>query len=246
MTSIEGLLEFEYLTIDDLEYMYVQLPSVVLSLLCKHPLVTIEWIQHRPWAYDDSILCNPNITTDTIDQFPEFNWNWACMHYLKDLNFNFILSHMDKDWNWEMLSMVIDFESVLALNLPNFGFDMSKLSSNPNITVKNVIDHPEIDWVFTKLMSNPSILKDPELNENCWFFVLTPQYVQYKIDNMPFLDPKDINETILEFVPIKTINEKVAKFRQKCETETANVVVTKIQIDWITNWGIRKNIMEYL
>lgn len=246
MTSIEGLLEFEYLTIEDLEYMFAYLPSVALSLICKHPLVTIEWIQHRPWAYDDSILCNPNITTDTIEKYPEFNWNWYCMHNLKDINYNFILSHMDKDWNWEMVSMVIDFESFLALNLHNIGFDMFKLSSNPNITVKNVIDHPEIDWVNAKLMSNPNILKDPELNENCWFFVLTHEYVNYKIDNIPFLDPNDITTTILEFVPIKTINEKVAKFRQKCDTETANVVATHIPVDWVSAWGIRKNIMEYL
>ena len=89
------------------------------------------------------------------------------MHLLKDLNMDFILTHINEKWNWIELADVITFEDYLTLRNVNVGLSDITLemtdrvmSKNLGVTIQDVIDHPEIDWFVKDLLKNPNIQKD--------------------------------------------------------------------------------------
>ena len=83
------------------------------------------------------------------------------------------------------------------------------------------------------------------LGADNWFFKGN-KYDAYVFDKLPYIDPNELTLAMMKKWPMKKINEKVANFHNKCETETANVVVTHLDQDNETNWGIRQVIREYL
>lgn len=290
---ISGLLEFEKLTIEDINFVFEHGGQSVMPLILKHPLITMDWLLEHPNVYSDEIHWNPNVNADTIGKYPNFGWNWQYMHLLSDLNLNFILAHMNEDWDWEMLSMVVSFDCYLALNLEaildidTINMCHYRLSSNPKITIHDVINHPEFEWCEKELMENKNVKEDitldlilaqinendlfvrilkrflsdcaitnelvekmrqlpAELNASSWFFEENRNYINFKVENMSYLMPADIDHYILKYVPMKTINEKIGKFYEKCETEIANVVVSCVDQGNETNFGLRQKIRKYL
>ena len=72
---------------------------------------------------------------------------------------------------WTELANVATFEDYLKLHYANEGLsdivlDLCShgLSKNEDITIQNVIDHPEIKWIPRRLLMNPSIQKDLNLD----------------------------------------------------------------------------------
>jgi hypothetical protein len=85
-----------------------------------------------------------------------------------------------------------------------------------------------------------------ELNAGSWFFEENSNYINFKVEKMTYLVPADINHYILKYVSMKTINEKIGKFYEQCETEIANVVVSHMEQGQETNYGLRQKIRKYL
>jgi hypothetical protein len=297
---LDDLLEYPNLTLEDLNYIWVNDPMMTNGILEKieiHPLVTIEWILEHSEVRWQKVVCNPNVTTETVEKYPNYNWEWHCMHLIKDLNIDFILVHIKEMWNWTELAGVITFEDYLTLRNVNVGLSEIALevcdiglSSNENITIQDVIDHPEIGWFVKGLLRNPSIQKDlnldlilsqigpnpdgtemfallllffvneqpvsdelvekmrllpPSLGADEWFFK-SEKYEVFKFEKLPYFDPEMLTSTMLRNIPLTKINEKVANFHNKCETEIANVVVTHLDQGKETDCGIRQIIREYL
>ena len=165
---LEGLLEYPNLTIEDLEYIWNNAPIITnghMDQILIHPLVTFEWLNHVGIGINwQKVVCNPNVTTETVEKYPTSEWNWWHMHLVKGLTIEFVLKHMNKRWNWEELSMVITIEDYLMLHY-EFGLLIYNynISSNDNITIQHVIDNPKIEWCAKDLLRNPSIQKDLNL-----------------------------------------------------------------------------------
>ena len=301
---LTGLLEYPNLTLQDLEYILENSRQIITNghmvKFTIHPLVTIEWLMEHidndevRW---DKVVCNPNVTTETVDKYPDHEWDWWYMHLVNGLTIEFVLEHMNKRWNWTELVMIITFEDYLTLRYANIGlsecalvFCDSGMSSNENITIQDVIDYPEINWFVKALWRNPSIQKDLNLDlilsqidenpngtelflrllkfyvdeqpindemvekmrqlpnalgANNWFFKGN-KYDEYSFDKLPYIDPNELTLVMMKKWPMKKINEKVANFHNKCDTEIANVVVTHLDQGKETNCGIRQIIREYL
>lgn len=289
----------------------------IMGEICIHPLTTIDWLNWLTkgglvnadirW---DKLVLNPNISTEIVEKYTDVRWDWRYMHLLKDLNVTFILNHTHNDWDWTGIASVINFEEFLALDIDNlvnlvniiplaYGIGMNNtkralslfyhhLSTNPKITLQNVIDYPNLDWDVKELMENPSIQKDltidilvhnidpnatsidmfsilmrffvnkqtlcDELVEkmrelpdsiSSWFFQ-TDKYIEYSFDKLPYIDPYMLTSTMLRVIPLNKINQKVANFHNKCDTEIANVVTTHLEQGKETNCGIRQIIRQYV
>ena len=286
----------------------------IMGEICCHPLTTIDWLK---WLTKgglvnadirwDKLVLNPNISTEIVEKYPEVRWDWRYMHLLKDLNATFILKHRNNDWDWTGIASVINFEEFVALDFDNLGSNITltygigmsttkralslcyhHLSTNPKITLQNVIDYPNLDWDVNELMENPSIQKDltidilvhnidpnatsidvflillrffvnkqtlcDELVEkmrelpqpiSSWFFQ-TDKYLEYNFDKLPYIDPYMLTSTMLRVIPLNKINQKVANFQNKCQTEIANVVATHLNQGKETNYGIRQIIRQYV
>lgn len=297
---LTGLLKYPNLTLQDLEYIWNNTPIMFtchMNQITIHPLVTFEWLMNHNEVQWEKIVCNPNVTTETVDKYPNREWNWWFMHLVNGLTIEFVLKHMNKRWNWEELCVIITFEDYLTLRYANVGlseleleFCDKSLSSNENITIQHVIDHPEIGWFAKDLLENPNIQKDlnldlilSQIDENAngtelfafilkfyvdeqlindelvekmqqlpdalgankWFFK-GQKYDEYAFDKLPYIDPNELTLVMMKKWPMDKINEKVANFHNKCETETANVVVTHLNQGKETNCGIRQIIRKYL
>lgn len=297
---LDDLLEYPNLTLEDLNYIWANDPVVTNSIMNKitiHPLVTFEWIMEHNEVRWQKVVCNPNVTTKIVEKYPNHIWEWHYMHLIKDLNIEFILNYINEHWDWIKVTSVIKFEDYLTLRYANVGLSEialeicdKGLSSNENITIQDVIDHPEIGWFVKDLLRNPSIQKDlnldlilsqidentndtdlfafllmsfvdeqpisdelvekmqqlpPSLGADNWFFK-REKYEVFKFEKLPYFDPEMLTSTMLRNIPLTKINEKVANFHNKCDTEIANVVVTHLDQDNETNWGIRQVIREYL
>ena len=283
----------------------------IMGEICCHPLTTVDWLK---WLTKgglvnadirwDKLVLNPNISTEIVEKYPDVRWDWRYMHLLKDLNTKFILDHMHNDWDWRGIVSVINFEEFLELDFDNLGSIIPlaygvwnrnvlslfhhHLSTNPKITLQNVIDYPNLDWDVNELMENPSIQKDltidilvhnidpnatsidmfsillrffvnkqtlcDELVEkmrelpqpiSSWFFQ-TDKYLEYSFDKLPYIDPYMLTSTMLRVIPLNKINQKVANFQNKCDTEIANVVATHLEQGKETNCGIRQIIRQYV
>ena len=297
---LSGLLKYPNLTIQDLEYIWNNTPIMLnshMNQITIHPLVTFEWLMNHNEVQWDKVVCNPNVTTETVDKYPNCEWNWWFMHLVNGLTIEFVLKHMNKRWNWEELFMIITFEDYLTLRYANVGlsehalvFCDKGLSSNEHITIQHVIDHPEIGWLAKDLLENPNIQKDLNLDlilsqidentdgielfafilkfyvdkqlindelvekmqqlpdalgANKWFFK-GQKYNEYVFEKLPYIDPNELTSVMMKKWSMDKINEKVVNFHNKCETETANVVVTHLNQGKETNCGIRQIIRKYL
>ena len=298
---LTGLLEYPNLTLQDLKYIWNNIPIMLnecyLNQINIHPLVSFEWLIDHEEVQWHKVVCNPNVTTETVNKYPNHEWNWWFMYLLNGLTIEFVLEHKNKRWNWAELFMILTFEDCLTLRCANMElseialeFCDKSLSSNENITIQDVIDHPEIGWFVKDLLRNPNIQKDlnldlilSQIDENTngaelfsflllffvneqpvsdelvekmrqlpdalganeWFFK-GQKYDVYAFDKLPYIDPNELTSVMMKKWPMDKINEKVVNFHNKCETETANVVVTHLNQGKETNCGIRQIIRKYL
>lgn len=178
----KDLLKYQSLTVEDLEYILrnsLTRTNGLMREITIHPLATFEWLMDLECHEDDDavhwdiIVCNPNVTTKTVETHSDRYWDWQYMHLLKDLNIEFVSSHINQWWNWREVARLFTFEDCLTLRgvvelatttldagakLPDNCLDSYDfgLSSNGGITTQNVVDHPEINWDPKTLLKNPS------------------------------------------------------------------------------------------
>jgi len=145
------------------------------------------------------VSANPNITMHDIENNPELPWEFKMVQsnpnitlkYVEDkipvrfldtgyLSSNRRLSMQDIEDNHIYPGLIHNYSSV-AIN-PNLTIDFVKkhidrferdnfsdISRNPNITLQNILDNPELPWIFYDICSNPNItmkmLEDHVINE---------------------------------------------------------------------------------
>lgn len=114
---VRDIFQYEHLTLGDLEYMCIYLCQnyefvarenfcQILAEICRHKLVNMEWLINCSISlgYCETLYSNPNISLETIEKYPDFDWDWYYVSKIKDLSKDFVLTHIDEDWNWNELS----------------------------------------------------------------------------------------------------------------------------------------------
>lgn len=159
--------------------------------LSSHPLITLDYMLSRPnlmWNWQFAQM-NPNIAPEYIVDHPEiFGTHYDMLALNINLTADFVLNHEEIDWDWLVLSSrpnivdkefldnhpeLFEFHSAISAN-SNFTpedivstynhFNHIHLSYNPNITIKFVLDHPEIVWDWMQLSANPGIFPKDIIN----------------------------------------------------------------------------------
>ena len=154
-----------------------------------------------------------------------------------------------------------------VIDYPNLDWDAKGLIENPNIqkdlTIDNILLHVDTNAtstdIFPLLLSllrffvNKQTLCDDLVEKirelpdsiSSWL-LLTDKYIEYSFDKLPYIDPYMLTSTMLRVIPLNKINQKVANFHNKCDTEIANVVTTHLEQGKETNCGIRQIIRQYV
>jgi hypothetical protein len=167
---------------------------------------------------DAGLSLNENITIQHVIDHPEIGW------FSKYLLRN---PSIQKDLNLDLILSQIDENA-----------DGTEMFAH---LLKFYVDEQPIsDELVEKMRQLPDALGADE-----WFFK-GQKYDEYAFEKLPYIDPNELTLVMMKKWPMKKINEKVANFHNKCDTEIANVVVTHLEQGKETNCGIRQIIREYV
>ena len=76
------------------------------ELISCNPNISMDIIEKypdNPWDWN-SISYNPNITMDIIEKYPDKPWNWNAISCNPNITMSFIEKNLDKRWNWYWIS----------------------------------------------------------------------------------------------------------------------------------------------
>jgi len=125
----------------------------------KHP--NMPWDMKIISSRNDVKLCHLNI--ETID------WDWTLVISISGerlgfialsfiVPFKYIENHPDLPWNAEIFSMRKDL-SMHHLKTRRLNWDWNLLSTSANITINDILNHPEFPWNYSNLFLNPNITR---------------------------------------------------------------------------------------
>ena len=187
-------------TIEDI----INHPEIRWSYTILYPsqIITID-------SYDDAkkyahLLRNPP-TVEIIESNPDVPWNYDFIFKEFDIPFEFMLKHKD-DLEDGMFGDVFYGQNIpvkyFAEKDPYDDDDENidemtlggSISSKYNLTIKDILDYPNVDWDWNRISSNPNITMDdikshPELNWNWRNISLNPNItIEFIRDNIERLD----------------------------------------------------------
>jgi len=132
--------------------------------ISRNQNVNIEFVKkHIDEAWDWDILSsNSGIKLKDIENNMDFSWDYNGLSYNKNLTFEFVKKYSDKAWNWEgmIFHMKITPDQIKEnIETPLLHFDMEFFNYNPNITMEDIENNPEL-WELHKGLSNPNLTAD--------------------------------------------------------------------------------------
>ena len=120
---------------------------------------------------------NPNITIKDILDNIDDPWDWGLISKNPNINMKFVLNNLNNAWDWNELSCHPNITLKDVLDNPNsqdINWSMEYLSKNPNITMNDIKNNPDINWSMEYLSKNPNItMKDIKNNPDIdWDFTI--------------------------------------------------------------------------
>jgi hypothetical protein len=165
--------------------------------LSDHPKLTLEFYKkHKDRTWDYDILSgNPAISCEFINTNPNASWNWDILAHHKDIN-RIFSAYPDKPWDYENICCNENLELSTFLKLPELDAeDWSTFSYRGKITLKQVIENPQLPWMYIHLLSNPNIPFKKFLNEFTTFdnglIVYTPALTCIEIEHYRNMSRQD-------------------------------------------------------
>lgn len=130
----------------------------------------------------------------------------------------------------------MEFIELIKLNLSK-PLDWKKISMNPNITIKNVIDNPNLPWNFECICRNPNITpqtvaKNPNLPWDYSELINNRNWNVFFIDNI--LDCLYVNYIQIIDKSIKIIKIYDDEIKSIVESIVENILRTKQLLNWDT------------
>lgn len=136
-----------------------------------NPNIGMDWIRDNLDNISDikNIAVNPNLDWPTILLLEKKygrekinNLEWHHISKNPNMTLDIILANMDRPWNY---NNVLDNPSILLDDyIKYFGEPKSFLGDNPNLTIKDVLNHPELLFSLAKMSSHPNITWDDVVN----------------------------------------------------------------------------------
>jgi hypothetical protein len=93
-----------------------------------------------------------NFSKETILQNKDLPWDWNTFYFKKDYNdIDLVQEFPDYKWDWDTLSAQV-FPQLIFKN-KMYPWNWDNFSMNYNLKISDVINHPEVQWNWTKLTS---------------------------------------------------------------------------------------------
>ena len=98
------------------------------------------------WDYD-SLSSNPSVTLELIDAFPHYPWIWCRVSQNPNLTLDYVLSHPQIPWDWDLINYSMRLRNGAAEHRKRSpDWNPTKMSFNPSITVRDIIENSDIAW----------------------------------------------------------------------------------------------------
>src|SRR5271165_5738352 len=134
--------------------------STALGQLERNPNLTLE--QYDSLIKDQQYFTyNPSITWDYIENHKHYNWNFNTLGGVSNL-----LATPKTEWQQEKYNKIVNSLSTFAILTPGYTVaenDKTNLSNMPylqssiNITIRFIINNPDVVWQYDSLSYNPNI-----------------------------------------------------------------------------------------
>lgn len=127
------------------------------------------------------ITSHPNTTMKDIEDHPDLPWVYRTVYTNPNLTMDFVLKRME--FLESEMNTMSDQENTISMNdnvqewkqlqatAPN-GSVWSHISCNPGITMKDILDHPELPWDWDFVPRNPNatiqFVLDHPYKPWCW------------------------------------------------------------------------------
>lgn len=151
----------------------------------------------KEYGYYENAYINPNVSMSFLIKHKScINYSWFEWHEAgrkkKDVSYDLILNNPSFDWNCALENANIDPEVILSWH--HISFDYEALSGNPNLRIKTVLQHININWNWDYISRNIKHVEDIEkyielpwnwdeisLNKN-----ITPDFVKHNSSRINF------------------------------------------------------------
>ena len=139
-------------------------PGITMQDIINHP--------HYPWDWC-WVSYNPNLTMNMIKQYPDKKWFWYHVSTNPGITMQDIINHPEYPWNWyaiaqnrnltinmvttyvdRMHTRIVDTSISLELDVYDCNWNWSDVSSNPGITMQDIMKHPEYPWDWSQVFHN--------------------------------------------------------------------------------------------
>ena len=99
------ILENPNIPLEDI-HNYKNKPEELWNYYCYHKDFTVEFVNNHPELNFTEehlycISCDPKLTMETIEKYPDFHWDWGPISEYIKLTPNMIDENIDKPWQWD-------------------------------------------------------------------------------------------------------------------------------------------------
>ena len=121
-----------------------------------------EKINENPETLIAISLDSHNITTDLIENTPDFDFNlsWNNLAFNRAINIDFVLRHKQKFIDIGGFAGLSCNPSIKIEDIENnmdLPWDFQFVSRNPNLTTQFIENNGELNWAWASIYSNPSV-----------------------------------------------------------------------------------------
>ena len=160
----------------------------VWSLLSKHPNISLKYIFSHNYAWDwDNVSLHPKLTMkDVTQQLNRNQWNWRNISRNPNVTIEDILANHLLNWHWDIIMQSnkvkpCHLSRIFILHSYTIVMSRNNLFNHPNITMADVINHPNIPWNYRYVSVNPNLtmemINEYPNKEWDWVQVLKSKFV---------------------------------------------------------------------
>lgn len=145
--------------------------------ISNNPNITLQYVLdniNKNWDWQ-SLSSNPGITLQDINNNLGLRWNWMDILKNPNITLEFILEHYNDFINNHDSTRLTFQREISQEYMGDFVKEFRRVASAPNITLKDIINYPNIFWCKDNLSKNPNvtldyILANPEIenSQNYW------------------------------------------------------------------------------
>jgi hypothetical protein len=85
-----------------------------------------------------------HLTLDLIEAFPLIPWDWTRVSQNPNLTLDYVLAHPERPWDWDLINYSMPMTTGVAdFRRRALVCDPTKLSYNPSVQLRDVLENPD-------------------------------------------------------------------------------------------------------